>query len=125
MLVPHADEPCGFEVLGSGAETGSCLRLMDFVYHSTLGLRLIKKKKSGSGPRVCGVGFRARVSLLPLTKRGLGFGLLGLGFRDEERVFDPHPDESCGVWGLGFGVWGLEFRGLVFRVQGSGITVET
>ena len=31
----------------SGSEAGSYLRLIDFVYHSTLGLRVIKKKKSG------------------------------------------------------------------------------
>jgi len=29
----------------SSSEAGSYLRLMDFVYHSTLGLRVIKKKK--------------------------------------------------------------------------------
>ena len=29
----------------SGSEVGSYLRLIDFVYHSTLGLRVIKKKK--------------------------------------------------------------------------------
>jgi len=29
----------------SGSEEGSYLRLMDFVYHSTLGLSVIKKKK--------------------------------------------------------------------------------
>jgi len=28
----------------SGSEAGSYLRLMDFVYHSILGLRVIKKK---------------------------------------------------------------------------------
>jgi len=28
-----------------GSEAGSYLRLMDFVYHSTLGLRVITKKK--------------------------------------------------------------------------------
>jgi len=28
-----------------GSETGSYLRLIDFVYHSTLGLRVIQKKK--------------------------------------------------------------------------------
>jgi hypothetical protein len=30
---------------GSGSETGSCLRLIDFVYQSTLGLRAMQKKK--------------------------------------------------------------------------------
>jgi len=29
----------------SGSEEGSYLRLIDFVYHSTLGLRVIKKKR--------------------------------------------------------------------------------
>ena len=34
-----------FTEMCSGSEEGSYLRLMDFVYHSTLGLRVIKKKK--------------------------------------------------------------------------------
>ena len=35
----------------SGSEAGSCVRLIAFVYHSTLGLRVIKKKqKSGAQP---------------------------------------------------------------------------
>ena len=33
----------------SGFEAGSYLRLIDFVYHSTLGLRVTKKKKEGVG----------------------------------------------------------------------------
>ena len=32
----------------SGSEAGSYLRLIDFVYHSTLGLRVMKKKKKTS-----------------------------------------------------------------------------
>jgi len=32
----------------SGSEAGSYLRLIDFVYHSTLGLREIKKKTGAS-----------------------------------------------------------------------------
>jgi len=32
--------------MGSGSEAGSYSRLIDFVYHSTLGLRVIKKKKN-------------------------------------------------------------------------------
>jgi len=36
----------------SGSEAGSYLRLIDFVYHhSTLGLRVIKKKKKETFPR--------------------------------------------------------------------------
>ena len=38
----------------SGSEAGSYLRLIDFVYHSTLGLRVIKKKKFRD--RVAGMG---------------------------------------------------------------------
>jgi len=34
-----------FTEMSSGSEAGSYLRLIDFVYHSTLGLRLLKKKK--------------------------------------------------------------------------------
>ena len=51
----------------SGSEAGSCLRLIDLVYHSTLGLRVIKKKKKvgGKGFRVSGFRFR------------LGFGVWG------------------------------------------------
>jgi len=33
--------------LCSGVEAGSYLRRIDFVYHSTLGLRVIKKKRRG------------------------------------------------------------------------------
>jgi len=37
-----------FTEMCSGSEAGSYLRLIDFVYHSTLGLRVIKKtKKAG------------------------------------------------------------------------------
>jgi len=34
-----------FTELCSGSEAGSCLRLIDFVYHSTEGLRVIQKKR--------------------------------------------------------------------------------
>jgi len=37
----------------SGSEAGSYLRLIDFVYHSTLGLRVIKKKKKGTDLAAC------------------------------------------------------------------------
>jgi len=35
----------------SGSEAGSYLRRIDFVYHTTLGLRVIKKKKA-EPPRI-------------------------------------------------------------------------
>jgi len=52
-----------FTEICSGSEAGSSLRLIDFVYHSTLGLRVIKKKKEekrvedepASGKRAPGV----------------------------------------------------------------------
>jgi len=40
----------------SGSEAGSYLRLIDFVCHPTLGLRVIKKRREGSG---WGLGFTA------------------------------------------------------------------
>jgi hypothetical protein len=41
-----------------GSEAGSYLRLMDFVYHSTLDLRVIKEKNK-LGLRVWNSGFQA------------------------------------------------------------------
>ena len=38
-------EVIDFTEMCSGSEAGSCVRLIDFVYDSTLGLRVIKKKK--------------------------------------------------------------------------------
>ena len=37
-----------FTKMCSGSEAGSYLRLIDFLYHSTLGLRITEKKKKGS-----------------------------------------------------------------------------
>jgi len=37
-----------FTDMCSGSEAGSYLRLIDFVYHSTLGLRVIKKKTTSA-----------------------------------------------------------------------------
>ena len=55
--IPTAIPPlCCFQGSGfrdtklcSGSEAGSYLRLIDFVHHSTLGLRVIKKKKRSLG----------------------------------------------------------------------------
>jgi len=73
------------------------------VYHSTLGSRVIKRRKSHAMLN------EAFVPAIPTWCRvwGLGFGVWGLGF---------------GVWGLGFGVWGLGFRISVFgfRISGFG-----
>ena len=53
----HLAEMC------SGSEADSYLRLIDFVYHSTLGLRVIKKEQGASR------------SLTPGIFRGLGLGI--------------------------------------------------
>ena len=47
-----------FAEMCSGSKTGSYLRLIDLVYHSTLGLRVIKKRDlfRDSGCRGCGPG---------------------------------------------------------------------
>jgi len=46
----------------SGSEAGSYSRLIDFVYHSTLGLRVIKKKKKAEGLGVQGGGAASGVA---------------------------------------------------------------
>jgi len=43
----------------SDSEAGSYLRIIDFVYHSTLGLRLIKKKKIEIKKNKVGLVFKA------------------------------------------------------------------
>ena len=57
----------------SGPEAGSYLRLTDFVYHSTLGLRVIKKKKTNTNVDDP-AGFRRgrvwRRSTLPRASQG-------------------------------------------------------
>jgi len=59
-----------FTEMCSGSEAGSYLRLMDFVYHSTLGLRVIKnnKKVQRFGSSVSGCGLRVQ------EVRGWGIG---------------------------------------------------
>jgi len=79
----------------SGSELGSYLRLINFVYHSTLGLREIKKKKKRSGFRAQGLAF------------GAGFRVQGSGFR---------------IPGSGFRVQGSGFRGWGFKSRGSGVS---
>jgi len=44
-----------------GSEAGSYLRLIDFVYHSTLGLRVIKKNKGGGDAAFCLSAWRLEV----------------------------------------------------------------
>jgi len=49
----------GFAEMCSGSEAGSYLRRIDFVYHSTLGLRVINKKKDGVWwPYLCQLALR-------------------------------------------------------------------
>jgi len=69
----------------SGSEAGSYLRLIDVVYHSTLGLRVIKKKKKDGGVRVDAGKETSLVAdwteLEGSRVQGLGFMAWGLGFR--------------------------------------------
>ena len=45
VLHPSQFENNYFTEMCSGSDTGSYLRFIDFVYHSTLGLRVIKKRR--------------------------------------------------------------------------------
>jgi len=49
-----------FTEMCSGSEAGSYLRLIDFVYHSTLGLRVIKKREEVWLPLIPGSTHRCR-----------------------------------------------------------------
>jgi len=69
-----------FTEMCSGSEEGSYLRLIDFVYHLTLSLRAIRKKKKGAdlGLGLWKGSLRAYTGRIWL-KRGLGFRVCGLG----------------------------------------------
>ena len=61
----------------SGSEAGSYLRLTDFVYHSTLGLGVIKKKKRTRGVEPV---WQA-IEKSRLKVEGSDIHVWGLGFR--------------------------------------------
>ena len=67
----------GLTQMCSGSEAGSYLRLIDFVYHSTLGLRVIKKKKKSMRVAPAGRVPVMGMMSIPVTC----FGVYGLGFR--------------------------------------------
>ena len=58
-----------FTEMCSGSEAGSYLRRIDFVYHSTLGLRVIKKQKKTSDPGVVSAGKLADIEQTRHYKR--------------------------------------------------------
>jgi len=60
----HLAEMC------SGSEAGSYLRLIDFVYHSTLGLRVIKTREEGTGRRALQPRARAAPCSSPRCAQG-------------------------------------------------------
>jgi len=91
--------------LSSGSEADSNLRFIDFVYHSTLRLRVIKKKEDtceGLGFGVESTRFRARDSPSEIA---LPFRAWGLGSRDQ----------NSGGLGWGLRVWGVNIRDWGFR----------
>ena len=56
-----------FTEMCSGSEVGSYLRLIDFVYHSALGWRVIKKKFTGYGLAIR-MTWRSAAAVLKFTK---------------------------------------------------------
>jgi len=77
---------CGrTDLVGSGSEAGPYLRLIDFVYHSTLGLGVIQKRRFGETARAL---------------RSLSSGSASLGLTDRFRskswrvCTKPHPRKS-------------------------------
>ena len=69
-----------FTEMCSGSQAGSYLRLIDFVYHSTLDWRVIKKKRRQAGePRKP----KVRHDTSCVQRSGFGVQGLGFGFRVE------------------------------------------
>jgi len=119
----------------SGSEAGSYVRLIDFVYHSTLGVTVIKKEGvhlvldvfgKGSlvhdkvlGPDRCVLPPCIRYSVFGIRVSAFGFRISGFGFRVSVSGF------GFRYSGFGFRVsvsgFGFRFR---FRVQGSGFRVQ-
>ena len=58
----------------SGSKAGSYLRLVDFVYHSTLGLRVKYKKKKVRGLRFTLYGCGGAFKVLGFRAHDLGLG---------------------------------------------------
>ena len=77
-----------FTEICSGFEAGSCVRLIDFVFNSTLGLRVIKKQRDGLGPK--GLSSRWRVY-------DLGSGVEGSGFRVKGKGSTRHKSTEQGI----------------------------
>jgi hypothetical protein len=100
----------------SGSEAGLYLRLRDFAYHSTLGLRAIKSNKnqvSSSGFRASKFWFRiTRVSGFGLRDPGFGIQDSGFGFRDSG--FEIRDS------GFGYPISHHEFRVSGFGIRDSG-----
>ena len=70
-----------------GSEAGSYLRLIDCVYHSTLGLRVVKKREEGAdleaGVHVCDLLFFFVITLMPGVFSSLFFLVITLKPRVE------------------------------------------
>ena len=73
----------------SGSETGSYLRLIDFVNHSTVGLRVIKKKRKKKRKKPRGVDGPASGVDFWFSSQGLTFGFPA---RSSLVVFQPRGD---------------------------------
>jgi len=124
--MPSSSHPAGFGFIRNVQRFrgGLVFKSHRLVYHSTLGLRAIKKKKRRV--RVYGFRFQTRCSpcatrpLCPITAPGLawGFGFLVSGGRVSVSVF--------WLWGFGFGWYGVSVSVFWFRfsggVSGSGVS---
>jgi len=63
-----------FTEMCSGSEAGSYLRLVDLVYHSTIGLRVIKKRRRNLNPSKVLLSARILVDYPPPTTYGVTSG---------------------------------------------------
>ena len=97
----------------SGSEAGSNLRLIDLVYHSTLGLRVTKKKIQEIGAR--------SIILVPEAGALRLWGCVGIWALRANLLWKPHNLASLGALRAQIPTgWGFRVRGLRFGVWGLG-----
>jgi len=95
----------------SGSKAGSYSRLIDFVYHSTLGLRVIQKKKKLRTPTH--LPLLIDLALLPV-ERDSCFVICGFEFRVSSSGF------RVSVFGFRVSGFGFRVSGFEFRVSSPG-----
>ena len=85
----------------NGSEAGSYLRLIDFAYHSTLGVRVIKKKKMMAAGGVPPAQIVSRFSTSISIPMGGNFGFRQFFYQHHQLLGLFHSYRVANRWGNG------------------------